>query len=46
MKQRSDRIMAEWADGNRLMGFERRDWGHLKVCHMDSGSRNKWSTKA
>lgn len=20
--------------------------GHLKVCHMDSGSRNKWSTKA
>ena len=26
MKQRSDRVMAEWADGNRQVGFERRDW--------------------
>ena len=34
MKQRSDRIMAEWAEGNRLMGFERRDW--------KSGRRLAW----
>lgn len=34
MKERSDRIMAEWADGNRLIGFERRDW--------NSGRRFAW----
>lgn len=34
MKQRSDRIIAEWAEGNRLMGFERRNW--------NSGRRLAW----
>ncbi len=34
MKERSDRIMAEWADGNRRVGFERRDW--------NSGRRLAW----
>lgn len=26
MKQRSDRVMAEWIDGNSQDGSERRDW--------------------
>jgi hypothetical protein len=34
MKERSDRIMAEWAEGNHQVGFERRDW--------NSGRRLAW----